>query len=54
MTVEEIRREVARRLSFTQDALIGQSPEDLARHYRLIGTQEALRGLLKFIDENVD
>lgn len=52
MSVEDIRKEIARRQSFIHDALIGQSPEDLAKHYRLIGAQEAFRGLLKFIDES--
>lgn len=50
MTVEEIRKEIARRQSFVKDALIGQTPEDLERHYRLMGLQEAFSGLLKFID----
>lgn len=49
--VEDIRKEIARRQSFIKDALIGQSPEDLERHYRLIGAQDAFNGLLKFIDD---
>lgn len=52
MTVEDIRKEIARRQSFIHDALIGQSPEDLERHYKLIGQQEAFLGLLKFIREH--
>lgn len=51
MTAEDIRAEIARRQTFVKDALIGQSPEDLERHYRLIGEQDAFTGLLKFIDE---
>ena len=49
LTVPAIRDEVSRRLTFYKDALIGQSPEDLARHYSLIGGQDALRGILNFI-----
>lgn len=52
MTVEDIRKEIARRQSFIHDALIGQSPEDLERHWRLMGAQDAFKGLLQFIDEN--
>ena len=52
MSVEDIRKEIARRQSFIHDALIGQSPEDLERHWRLMGAQDAFKGLLKFIDEN--
>ena len=51
ITVEDIRKEISRRHSFIYDALIGQSPEDLERHWRLIGAQDAFKGLLKFIDE---
>jgi hypothetical protein len=52
MTVEDIRKEIARRESFIYDALIGQSPEDLERHYKLIGAEEAYKGLLDFINKN--
>ena len=52
MTVEEIKAEIERRQSFVHDALIGQSPEDLERHYKLIGKQDAFKGLLKFIKDN--
>lgn len=52
MTVEDIRKEIARRQSFIHDALIGQSPEDLERHYKLIGAEEAYKGLLDFIHKN--
>lgn len=52
MTVEEIKAEIERRQSFVHDELIGQSPEDLERHYKLIGQQEAFLGLLKFIKDN--
>lgn len=51
MTVEDIRKEIARRQSFIHDALIGQSPEDLERHYRLMGAQDAFNGLLDFINK---
>lgn len=51
ITVEDIRKEIARRQSFIHDALIGQSPEDMERHYRLIGAQDAFNGLLEFIDD---
>lgn len=51
MTVEDIRKEIARRQSFIHDALIGQSPEDLERHYRLMGAQDAFKGLLDFINK---
>lgn len=49
---EQIKKEIARRLSFVRDALVGQSPEDLERHYKLIGAEEAYKGLLDFIHEN--
>lgn len=52
MTVDDIRKEIARRQSFIHDALIGQSPEDLERHWRLMGAQDAFNGMLQFIDEN--
>lgn len=51
ITVEDIRKEISRRQSFIYDALIGQSPEDLERHWRLMGAQDAFKGLLKFIDD---
>lgn len=54
MTVEEIKKEIERRQSFVHDELIGQSPEDLERHYKLIGRQEAFTGLLKFINKDVE
>ena len=54
MTVEDIRKEIARRQSFIHDALIGQSPEDLERHWRLMGAQEAYKGLLDFIHKYND
>ena len=52
MSIEDIRKEIARRQSFVHDALIGQSPEDLERHWRLMGAQDAFKGLLQFIEEN--
>ena len=48
---EQIKKEIARRLSFVRDALVGQSPEDLERHYKLMGAQDAYKGLLDFISE---
>ena len=48
----QITHEIARRLSIVRDQLIGQSPEDLERHYKLIGAEEALYGLLDFIHKN--
>lgn len=51
MAFEIMRNEIARRQSFIHDALIGQSPEDLERHWRLMGAQDAFTGLLKFIDD---
>lgn len=51
MTVEDIKQEIKRRLSFVHDALIGQSPEDLERHWRLMGAQDAFKGMLKFIED---
>lgn len=50
MTIEDIKQEIKRRLSFVHDELIGQSPEDLERHYKLIGKRDAFVGLLKFIE----
>lgn len=51
-TAKEIRTEVLFRMGLVKDNLIGQSPEDLPRHYKLIGMQEALHGLLEFIEED--
>ena len=51
-TADEIRTEVRRRLGIVKDSLIGQSPEDLPRHYQLIGRQSALKSLLEFIGED--
>ena len=52
VTADEIRTEIRRRLGIVKDGLIGQSPEDLPRHYQLIGKQSALKGLLEFIGED--
>lgn len=52
MTVEDIRKEIARRQSFIHDSLIGQSPEDMERHDKLICAQDAFKGMLQFIEEN--
>ena len=51
MTVEDIKQEIKRRLSFVHDALIGQSPEDMERHWRLMGAQDAFKRMLKFIED---
>lgn len=34
-----------------KDQLIGQSPEDLERHYKLIGKKDAMESLLKYMQE---
>lgn len=49
---DELVYEVRRRYGIVKDQLIGQSPEDLPSHYKLIGQEEAFGGLLKFINEN--
>lgn len=49
---DELVYEVRRRYGIVKDQLIGQRPEDLPRHYTLMGQQEALRSLLNFIGEN--
>lgn len=49
---DELVYEIRRRFGIVYDQLIGQSPEDLPRHYTLMGQQEALRSLLNFIGEN--
>jgi hypothetical protein len=49
-TLETIKAEIERRSSFIKDQLIGQSPEDLPRHYRLIGQQDAFKGMLQFLE----
>ena len=51
--IEQVEREIKRRLSFVKDELIGQSPEDLERHYRLIGRKEAFDGLVKWIEDYI-
>lgn len=43
--------EIEKRLSIIKDQLIGQSPEDLERHYKLIGQEDALKSLLKYMQE---
>ena len=43
--VDEIRR----RFSFVKDELIGQSPEDLKKHYTLIGKMDAFGGIVAVI-----
>ena len=50
--MEELIKELRRRLGIIKDQLVGQSPEDLPRHYRLIGQQDALRGILNFLNED--
>ena len=51
LTVPAIKEEVKRRLGFFKDQLIGQSPEDLPRHYSLVGGQNALKGVVDFIEK---
>ena len=51
---DAICEEIRRRLGIVKDELIGQSPEDIPRHYQLIGRQDALRSLLNYIDEAAD
>lgn len=48
---DELVSEIRRRYGIVYDQLIGQSPEDLPRHYTLIGQKGALGGLMKFIEE---
>ena len=43
--------EVERRIAILKDQLIGQSPEDLERHYKLIGKKDALESVLKYMHE---
>lgn len=52
--LDKIIIELRRRYGIIKDQLIGQSPEDLERHYRLIGQQEALRGILKLLNADKD
>lgn len=47
----DVREEISRRISILKDQLIGQSPEDLERHYKLIGKKDALESLLKYMQE---
>ena len=53
LTNDALIMEIRRRYGIIKDQLIGQSPENLPRHYRLIGQQEAFKGLLKFLGEDV-
>lgn len=46
---KEILTEARRRLGIVKDRLIGQSPEDLSQHYKLIGMKDAISGLIEFI-----
>lgn len=47
----DVREEIQRRIAILKDQLIGQSPEDLAWHYKLIGKKDALEGLLKYMQK---
>lgn len=47
----DVRKEIERRIAILKDQLIGQSPEDLERHYKLIGKKDALVSLLKYVQE---
>lgn len=51
--IEDVEREIRRRLSFVKDELIGQSPEDLERHWRLMGAQDAFNWLLKWCNDYI-
>ena len=51
IVTDNIIQEIERRLSILEDQLIGQSPEDLERHYKLIGKKDALKSILKYILE---
>ena len=51
--IEGVEQEIRRRLSFVKDELIGQSPEDLERHWRLMGAQDAFNGLLKWCNDYI-
>ena len=47
---ETLVNEIRRRKSIVKERLIGQSLDDLSRHYALIGMQDAFNGLLSFIE----
>lgn len=49
--ISDVRNEISRRISIIKDQLIGQTPEDLERHYKLIGKKDALESLLKYMQE---
>ena len=49
VVTDHVIREIERRLSILKDQLIGQSPEDLERHYKLIGKKDALESILKYM-----
>lgn len=51
MTINDIKKEIERRLAIIHDALIGQSPEGKRRHYTLMGKQDALKGILNFMQD---
>lgn len=48
---DNITQEIEWRISILKDQLVGQSPEDLERHYKLIGKKDALESILKYIRE---
>jgi len=50
-TSEEIVAEIKWRLAIIHDQLIGQSPEDMERHWKLMSAQDTLKGLLEFIEK---
>lgn len=51
VVTDHVIHEVERRIAILKDQLIGQSPEDLERHYKLIGKKDALESLLKYMQE---
>lgn len=51
VVTDHVIREVERRIAILKDQLIGQSPENLERHYKLIGKKNALESLLKYMQE---
>lgn len=50
-TTEQIIEEIKWRLAIIHDQLIGQSPEDMERHWKLMSAQDTLKELLEFIQK---
>ena len=53
LTNDALILEIRRRYGIIKDQLIGQSPEDLPRHYKLIGQRDALKSLLNYLGEDI-